>query len=78
MQLGDDVVLFDVDRFTMVVSLSTGYVIGLTPEGARICREMLHGDISDEKIAAVDENLLQHLKIEIGRASCRERVCLSV
>ena len=63
MQLGDDVVLFDVDRFTMVVSLSTGYVIGLTPEGARICREMLHGDISDEKIAAVDENLLQHLKI---------------
>ena len=56
MQLGDDVVLFDVDRFTMVVSLSTGYVIGLTPEGARICREMLHGDISDEKIAAVDED----------------------
>jgi len=49
--------------FSMIGNLSSGYVIGLTPEGSEVCHRMLNSDVLGEEIDNVDENLLRHLRI---------------
>lgn len=62
MQFGDDVVMFQIEPFSLVGNFATGCVIGLTPSGAKVCEQMFASDVPDEEIALVDEGLLQQLK----------------
>lgn len=62
MMIEDTIAIFSAGPFPMLGNLDTGYVIGLSPEGARICTRMQEEDVSEEEIAAVDGNLLVHLK----------------
>ncbi|HIW76565.1 MULTISPECIES: radical SAM/SPASM domain-containing protein [Gordonibacter] len=62
MRFGDQVVAFDFAGIPLVGNLNTGYVIGLTPEGAAVCGRMLHEDVDAAAIAAVDAALLDHLE----------------
>lgn len=61
MRFGEQVVAFDFEGIPMVGNLSTGYAIGLTPEGDEICHRLMSEEIAPEDISAVDETLFQHL-----------------
>lgn len=62
MQFTKEVVSFDFAGIPIVGCLQTSAVIGLTDEGAAICERLHHEDVSEEEIAGVDANLLEHLK----------------
>lgn len=62
MKLGDRVVLFDFAGIPIVGNLTNGYVIGLTSEGSDICKKLSIAGATEEEIAAVDQNLLEHMK----------------
>lgn len=61
MRFTDEVVSFDFAGIPMVGSLSTGYAIGLTEDGAAVCARMHEEDVAEDEVAAVDPALLEHL-----------------
>lgn len=62
MRFGPNVVEYAPFSVPMVGNTSTGYSIGLTSEGAAVCHRLFSEDVPEEDIAAVDENLLAHLR----------------
>ena len=61
MRFNDSVVMFDFCEIPMVGNSANGYAIGLTGDGAEVCRRMLSEDVPTEEVAAVDAALLEHL-----------------
>ena len=61
MKFADGVVTFDFSGIPMVGCMSTGYAIGLTDAGAKVCERMLEEDVPEREVAAVDAALLDHL-----------------
>lgn len=62
MRFGDDIVEHEPFAVPMIGNVSTGYSIGLTPAGRAVCHRMFFEDVPEAEVAAVDENLLAHLK----------------
>lgn len=62
MRFGPNVVEHAPFSIPMIGNTATGYSIGLTPEGAAVCHRLFTEDVPEEDIAAVDENLLVHLR----------------
>jgi len=46
----------------MIGNTATGYVIGLTPEGAAVCHRMFTEDVPEAEVAAVNAELPIHLR----------------
>lgn len=63
MRFGDDIVEHEPFSVPMIGNVSTGYSIGLTPEGREVCHRMFFEDVPEAEVAAVDENLLAHLRL---------------
>lgn len=61
MKFGEQVVAFDFEGIPMVGNLSSGYAIGLTPDGNEMCHRLMAEEVPPEEIVAVDEMLFQHL-----------------
>lgn len=61
MRFNEDIVLLDFCGIPMVGNLANGYAIGLTGEGAEVCRRLKEGDVPSDDVAAVDPALLEHL-----------------
>lgn len=74
MRFGSNVIMFEAFSVPMVGNAATSYLIGLTPEGAEVCRRMLAEDVSEEEVAAVDAHLPEHLQ-RGGFLESRERSC---
>lgn len=62
MRLSDNVTVFQAGPFSLIGNLDTGYVIGLTEDGARVCERMSHQDVAESEVAEIDDMLLAHLK----------------
>ena len=62
MRFGSNVIMFEAFSVPMVGNAATSYLIGLTPEGAEVCRRMLAEDVPEEEVAAVDAHLPEHLQ----------------
>lgn len=62
MRFVDSVVMFEAFSIPIVGDTSTGHLVGLTPEGAAVCRRMLSEEVDEADIAAADEALLAHFK----------------
>lgn len=62
MRFGPDVVEHAPFSIPMIGNTSTGYAIGLTPEGAAVCHRMFTEDVPEEEVAAVNEQLPVHLR----------------
>lgn len=63
MRLGNHAVSFEFAGIPIVGNLANGYVIGLTSEGSAICKRLAYEEVSEHEIVAVDQNLLDHLKL---------------
>lgn len=74
MRFGSNVIMFEALSVPMVGDAATGYLIGLTPEGAAVCRRMLSEDVDEAEVAAVDPHLPEHLR-RGGFLESRERSC---
>lgn len=74
MRFGSNVIMFEAFSVPMVGNAATSYLIGLTSEGAEVCRRMLAEDVSEEEVAAVDAHLPEHLQ-RGGFLESRERSC---
>lgn len=61
MHFGSQVVLFDFSGIPMVGNLDNGFVVGLTPEGAALCKRMHEGEVSEEEARSCDEPLYECL-----------------
>ncbi|WP_449314867.1 radical SAM protein [Rubneribacter sp.] len=61
MRFDDKVVMFDFAGIPLVGCLSTGYVIGLSEQGAAVCARMFEEDVPEQDVSAVDPALLEHL-----------------
>lgn len=61
MRLSDDVVLFNYAGIPMAGCLSTGAIIGLTPRGLSLCRQLQNADLSPAEIDDKDQVLIEHL-----------------
>lgn len=70
MRFGSNIVEHQPFSVPMVGNAATGYSIGLTPQGAAVCHRMFSEDVAEDEVAAVDENLLTHLKR--GRFHCAD------
>lgn len=62
-RFSDQVVAFDFSGIPMVGNMNTGYAIGLTAEGAAVCDRLLHEEVAEADVVAVDAALLEHLKL---------------
>ncbi|WP_251212741.1 radical SAM/SPASM domain-containing protein [Adlercreutzia murintestinalis] len=62
MRFADSVVMFEAFSIPMVGDTIAGHLVGLTPEGAAVCRRMLAEEVDEADIAAADEALLAHFK----------------
>lgn len=62
MRFTDHVVLQDFCGIPIVGNLANGYVVGLTGDGAQVCRRLLEEDIPAADVADVDAALLDHLR----------------
>lgn len=62
MRFNASVVMFEFAGYPIVGNLDTGYIIGLTQEGAALCAELMTADILPEQITNVDQNLFHHLE----------------
>ena len=62
MRFGSNAIMFEAFSVPMVGNAATGYLIGLTPEGAAVCRRMLAEEVAPEEVAAVDPHLPEHLE----------------
>lgn len=54
MRFGPNVVEHAPFSIPMIGNTATGYVIGLTPEGAAVCHRMFTEDVPEAEIAAVN------------------------
>ena len=61
MRFAEGVVLFDFAGIPLVGCRATGYVIGLSAEGAAVCERLLKEDVDEQDVSAVDPALLDHL-----------------
>lgn len=57
MRFGPNVVEHAPFSIPMIGNTATGYVIGLTPEGAAVCHRMFTEDVPEAEIAAVHADL---------------------
>ena len=62
MRFGPNVVEHAPFSIPMIGNTATGYVIGLTPEGAAVCHRMFTEDVPEAEIAAVHADLPAHLR----------------
>lgn len=62
MRFGPNVVEHAPFSIPMIGNTATGYVIGLTPEGAAVCHRMFTEDVPEAEIAAVNADLPIHLR----------------
>lgn len=62
MRFGPNVVEHAPFSIPMIGNTATGYVIGLTPEGAAVCRRMFAEDVPEAEVAAVNADLPVHLR----------------
>ena len=62
MRLAEQSVLFSLGGIPMVGNTSTGGVIGLTEEGARLCQAMREREVRDGEIPPACELLVTHLR----------------
>ncbi|BAN76114.1 radical SAM/SPASM domain-containing protein [Adlercreutzia equolifaciens] len=62
MRFGPNVVEHAPFSIPMIGSTATGYVIGLTPEGAAVCHRMFTEDVPEAEVAAVHADLAAHLR----------------
>lgn len=62
MRLAEQSVLFSLGEIPMVGNTSTGGVIGLTEEGARLCRAMREREVRDVEVPPTCELLVTHLR----------------
>lgn len=62
MRFGPNVVEHAPFSIPMIGNTATGYVIGLTPEGAAVCHRMFTEDVPEAEIAAVNAELPIHLR----------------
>ncbi|BCS56285.1 hypothetical protein ADLECEL_01700 [Adlercreutzia equolifaciens subsp. celatus] len=62
MRFGPNVVEHAPFSIPMIGNTETGYVIGLTPEGAAVCHRMFTEDVPEAEVAAVYADLPAHLR----------------
>lgn len=62
MRFGPNVVEHAPFSIPMIGNTATGYVIGLTPEGAAVCHRMFSEDVPEAEVAAVNADLPVHLR----------------
>lgn len=62
MRFGPNVVEHAPFSIPMIGNTATGYVIGLTPEGAAVCHRMFTEDVPEAEVAAVNVDLPVHLR----------------
>ena len=62
MRFGPNVVEHAPFSIPMIGNTATGYVIGLTPEGAAVCHRMFAEDVPEAEVAAVHADLPAHLR----------------
>lgn len=62
MRFGPNVVEHAPFSIPMIGNTETGYVIGLTPEGAAVCHRMFTEDVPEAEVAAVHADLPAHLR----------------
>ena len=62
MRFGPNVVEHAPFSIPMIGNTATGYVIGLTPEGAAVCHRMFTEDVPEAEVAAVNADLPIHLR----------------
>lgn len=62
MRFGPNVVEHAPFSIPMIGNTETGYVIGLTPEGAAVCHRMFTEDVPEAEVAAVHADLAAHLR----------------
>ena len=62
MRFGPNVVEHAPFSIPMIGNTATGYVIGLTPEGAAVCHRMFAEDVPEAEVAAVNADLPAHLR----------------
>ena len=62
MRFGPNVVEHAPFSIPMIGNTATGYVIGLTPEGAAVCHRMFTEDVPEAEVAAVNAELPIHLR----------------
>lgn len=61
MKFNDDVISLEFNGIPMIGNLRNGHAIGLTSQGANVCRRLLEDDVLPDEISAVDSALLDHL-----------------
>ena len=66
MRFGPNVVEHAPFSIPMIGNTATGYVIGLTPEGAAVCHRMFTEDVPEAEVAAVNADLPIHLRRNDG------------
>ena len=62
MRFGPNVVEHAPFSIPMIGNTETGYVIGLTPEGAAVCHRMFTEDVPEAEVAAVHADLPARLR----------------
>lgn len=62
MRFGSAVVLFDFCGIPMAGNLANGFVVGLTTEGAALCRRLSHEDVPEEEAHAANAELFSCLQ----------------
>lgn len=63
MKFHSEVVLFDFEGISLIGNYDTGYVIGLTDEGFKVCKKALMSDVGKEEFDSVDPLLFKHLSL---------------
>ena len=61
MRFASDVVRFDFCDIPIIGNLVTGFLVGLTPEGAALCDDLEQGTIAEQEALARDETLMKCL-----------------
>lgn len=62
MRLSTDIVFVSLGGVPMVGNPATGGIIGLTEEGARLCRRLAHEDVAPDSIPQGCRELVEHLQ----------------
>lgn len=80
MRFGPNVVEHAPFSIPMIGNTATGYVIGLTPEGAAVCHRMFAEDVPEAEVAAVNLSHLRcnrskGIRISLLEDLCRELHC---
>lgn len=61
-KFGPRVVLFEYAGIPMAANLSNGFVVGLTAQGAALCRRLMEGPVSIEEAREQEEALVDYLE----------------